>query len=684
MNIALLILVILEAVIILALIIGLVIMIASKGSSSGKISKQAEQIVKGRLDVDDIPAEGNSDAAMTAKAFNAIKNNLMTFVESTKVNVITLSNAIDELSASVEANSDGNAQIATGANNVAAKTIEQLELVRDNLALIDSNNDSVKEIDEAMESIKTILDQTMEVSQSGISNLEGYEKEMTDMANDLKRINEILDKFNGEIKRISEVGKFVVDISDQLRLLAFNASIEAARAGQAGKGFTVVADEMNVMSAKTREGMTTINHILQEVTESSRMVNDSIANCENTYNKSKDTFVTVNSSFRSINDSAQGIYDKIKEISGMFEDMTNNLDQSKEKAENLYDTAQNISDSTHEMAEVSEQVAKESVKIGENAEALDGMLLGIRKLLKQFNTAIVPTEKKPAKQVKILAMSMLDNDFWYGVRKGALYAQKEIDERFAHIEYVPLIPGEMSLDELLQSTINSAIERKFDGIVFPGFLGGANREFKAAAAAGIKLMAYNCDCSKEIPRVACLRPDPKDPGVLAAKAAVKKLGGNGKVIMLVGDKSVGVNVERSDGFKSEIANNKGITIAAEMTVPDNADGVYKAARTALSSHPDAEVIFLTNGLPLSVTKAIKDAGKKGKVSLVCFDHNPEIFEEIKAGTICSAIGQDAFGQGHDPIVWLYNNIVAGDKLNNFIPCRLSVVDKGNVDSLIET
>lgn len=674
----------LEAVVILILLVAFIISTVKKGGSNGKISKQAELIVKGKLDVDDIPAEGNSDAAMTAKAFNSIKHNLMTFVESTKVNVVTLSNAIDELSASVDHNSEGNARMVQGANDVAAKTIEQLELVRDNLSLIDANNSSVQEIDSAMDSIKDILDKTMEISQSGINNLEGYEKEMGIMADDLNRINEILDKFNAEIKRISEVGDFVVDISNQLRLLAFNASIEAARAGVAGRGFTVVADEMSVMSTKTREGMQTIDEIVKEVMTSSRLVNESIANCENTYNKSKGTFNTVNSSFRSINESAMGIYDKIQEISGMFDDMTDNLDESKVKAENLYDTAQSISDSTKGMAEVSEEVAEESRKIGENAEALDGMLSGIRNLLKQFNTAIVPTDVKPNKQIKILAMSMLDNDFWYGVRKGVLYSQKEIDSRYAMIEYVPLIPREdMSLDDLQKVTVRSAIDRHFDGIVFPGFLGGANKEFKEAASKGIKLMAYNCDCAKEIPRVACLSPDPKEPGVLAAKATDKKLNGSGKVIMLVGDKSVGVNVERSEGFKSGLAG-KNISIGAEMTVPDTDEGVYKMARTALTSCTDAKVIFLTNGFPLSVCKAIKDAGKVGSVSLVCFDHNPEIFQEVKRGTICAAIGQDAFGQGHDPIIWLYNNIVAKDKLDNFIPCRLSVVDKSNVDTLIET
>ena len=682
MKIFLLILAIVEALIILGLLIALIISVSKKGTQT-KLKKQADYIVKGKLDIEDVMAEGDSDSAVLARAFNSIKNNLMTFVETTKVNVVTLSDAIDALSKSVDANIEGNKQLADGASNVAQRTIEQLELVRDNLAVIDSNNERMQEINSAMDTIRNILDETVSVSDDGLKNLEGYEKEMVMMAADLNRINEILDKFNSEIKKIGEVGDFVVEISDQLRLLAFNASIEAARAGQAGKGFTVVADEMNVMSAKTREGMQEINRILKEVVESSKMVNQSISNCEHTYEKSKDTFSTVNSSFRLINSSASDINDKIGEISGMFDVMSDNLDKSKEQAQDLYETAQAISDSSHEMADVSEENAAESAKIGDNAEALNGMLAGIQNLLRQFNTAIVPTNKAPSKKVQILALSMLDNDFWYGVRKGVLYSQKELAGKNVTVEYVPLIPGELSLDDLLKQTIRSAIDRGFNGIVFPGFLGGANKEFKEAASKGIKLMAYNCDCNSEIKRVACLRPDTLEPGALAAKSCEKKLGGHGRVIMLIGDKTVSVNVERSQGFRSRISQAKGITIAAEMTIPDNADEVYRITKQALSSHPDAGVIFITNGFPLAAAKAIKESGKAGKVSLVCFDHNQEIFNYIKSGIICAAIGQDAFGQGHDPVIWLYNNIVAGDKLENYIPCRLTVVDKSNVDSLVE-
>ena len=612
-----------------------------------------------------------------------IQANLMTFVEATKVNVVTLSDAINVLSQSVDANSRGNEQIANSATNVAEKTAEQLELVKDNFNLIEENNRNMSNINTALKDINFILDETVKESNHGISRIEELDGDMKAMSNDLSRINEILSKFNKEIERISEVGDFIIEIVDQLQLLALNASIEAARAGEAGRGFSVVANEMNTMSTKTREGMETISGILTEITDSSRMVNESIGNCTDTYNKSNVAFSSVSDSFGTINSSSHQIQKKLNDISSLFDVMSDNSDKSRIKAENLFDTAEAISENTHEIAAVSEEVAAESIKIGTNTENLDNMLTGIRNLLKQYNTSITPTNRKSSKQIKILSMSMLDNDFWYGVRKGVLYAQKELEDCKAVVEYVPLIPGELSLDEIVVNSIRSAIDRGFDGIVFPGFLGGANRYFKEAASKGIKIMAYNCDCSKEIPRIACLRPDPLEPGILGANAADKKTEGHGSVLMLTGDRSVGVNVERSDGFRKQLKNYKGLKVCDELTVPDNADGVYKIAKDGLNAHPEANIVFLTNGFPLPVAQAIKDCGRKGKTSLICFDHNQEIFSEIKSGVISAAIGQDAFGQGHDPVIWLYNHIVGGEKLDEFIPCRLSVVDSSNVDSLAE-
>ena len=118
MNTLLIVLVIIEAI---ALIV-LAFFLTKSSLAYRKIMKKAELIVQGKLDVEDMLVEGSKNsAAVMASAFDSIKNNLLTFIEATKVNVITLSDAIEVLSSSVDANLAGNEQIAEGVTAVAQK-----------------------------------------------------------------------------------------------------------------------------------------------------------------------------------------------------------------------------------------------------------------------------------------------------------------------------------------------------------------------------------------------------------------------------------------------------------------------------------------------------------------------------------------------------------------------------------
>lgn len=664
-------------------IIGLILWIFTVNRSQKKIMDKAGQIVKGKLNVDDIKLNGvEKRSLLVANAFNSIKANLMTFAETMKANVVTLSDSIDVLSASATTNRVENEKIADDAANAKQKTAEQLNLVKANLEAIELNNVEMQQIEKDMEDIKGILDGTVDSSKSGIKNLEGYELDMSAMSTELSNINATLGKFNEDIKKIEEVGDFIIGISGKLRLLALNASVETARAGEAGKGFSVVAKEVNGISVKTREGMDTINKIVKEIIQSSQQVNDSILNCEKTYDQSKDTFADVNNSFRSINEKSLEIQDKMNNIAVKFDNMAKNSDVSKEKAESLYSTSQEISENISEIAQVSEKVSAESSKLSENTEALNGMMSGIERLIGQYNTAIIPVKERPQKPVKIMVISMLDNDFWYGVRRGALYAKKELAAKNSLVEFIPILPG-TDMNKTVDDAITKAVKEHYDGFIFPGFVGGGNTLLQDAPRRGVKLMTFNCDSGGDLERVSCLKPDPMEPGRISAAAIDKYLNHKGNVAMIVGDLNVGSNAERRESFVQYMDNCSKIKIVEEISVGDSADDVYKKTVELLRNRNDIDAMMITTGNPISAAKAIEDCGRAGKIKLYTFDGNQEIYSYIKKGIIGTTVSQDAFGQGHDPAIWLYNNVVANVPFpENFIPCRISTTDATNVENLI--
>lgn len=647
------------------------------------VVENAESIVKGNLNISDVSTDnlvGND--IILANGLNSIKSNLLTFVETTKQNVVVLSDAVEALNDSIRNNQEGNELIAKNSMEVDEKTMEQLELVGENLKIIDTNSEKMREMVEAIDIITGMLSETVKVSESGMTYLEGYEKDMDVVSRDLNSINDVLGHFNGEIRNIAEVGDFIVGISNQLKLLSFNASIEAARAGQAGRGFAVVADEMTNMSEQTKEGMSKINTILSSVQKSSENVTASINECAERYNNSKETFERVNSSFRDINDKSLVVQEKIEQMSDMVKVIADNSEFTKKMADDLYSGAQLINEKIGDMTAVSEEVAAEAITIGNNTQALSGMLTGIQKLLKKFNTGTAPTEKNSSKRIKIAMFGMYDNDFWYGVKRGFNYAATELADRNVDLEFVAIVPQpDKTQEEFLCEVLMRLIKTGIDGIIYPGFLSGIDGLLKRAKDEGVKLMTYNCDINNFMLRETCVASDSVAQGEVCATAALK-LANSGEAVLLLGNPEVSGNTDRANGFRAVLAKTS-LKVVEEVVVADDGDDVYNKAMQ-LFSRKKPEIVYLTNGFPLAAAKALVDSGAKGTTKLIAHDLNPQLFQYVKNGVIGAVVSQDAFGQGHDPVVWMYNHIVTGEAYpSEFINCRVSIADASNIDDLIE-
>lgn len=676
------------AIIELIIIGGLVAFGAFYLNGLNNVIKNADSISNGKLDVDDIDTYGRTANSSTviAGSLNSIKNNLNTFIRASKTNVVTLSNTVSELSDSVENNKEGNTQIAEEASHVASKTKEQFEIVKDNLNIIEANNSHMAEIDSSIHFIEDLLKDSNRNTKEGLDTIAGYQQDMDAMTSELAKINGILTDFNDEINRISEIGDFIIGINDQLVLLALNASIEAARAGQAGKGFAVVAGQMNEMSVKTKEGMDSINAIVKEIITSSKQVNESINQCEEVYENSKETFNKVNRSFETINRQSIDINKKMIDISSKFKTLNDNARISREKAKSLYETSEAISASTNDIASFSQVASEEAAKIGESTQTLDSMLMSLQKLLVQFNTAVTPVKRDRSKRVKIMFISMLDNPFWYGVRNGVYYAITELLERNVDVDYVAINPEYMDIDETVRKSIRKAIDEGFDGIAFAGFLGGGNDLLKEAISKGIKVLAFNCECNSSVRRHGVVMPDIEELGVAAANAVSRKLDKGGNIVILNGNVEVDTNRIKHQAFMETIKKKKNITILDDILCSDDAGDVYKKTMEAIKKYPNCDVIYMVLGYPLAGAKAIEDSHANGSVSLVGYDHSQEIFQYIKKGVIACAVGQDDFAQGHDPIIWLYNNIVDGTPFpepDGYIKIKSTLADSNNIGTLLD-
>lgn len=644
------------------------------------VNRQAELLAHGEFNTSDVLHEDAPGLDILTIAFNDMKSNLLSFIDLTKINIITISDAIDNVSKSMASSYTGNEQIAASMGNVAEKAQGQAKLMGDTMSRIDEVKNRIENITNSIEEVEKSVEKTVHATATGVQHLDDYYHQVNIISDNLNSTSEYIKKLNSDIAQIDQIGKFIIKTSEQLKLLGLNASVEAAKAGESGKGFAVVAHEMNSLSTATKKSISQINTILENIGFSSAFVSNSIDSCIESYGISKDIFKSIKESFDIINNSASVLELDMKKVYNDVSLINTSTHEINQKSLLLHKASGEISNKTLEVAAVTQEGLSELQEINAYTSTLQTMLTGIEKLVKRFHTSVIPVETDSTKQLRITFISPLDHEFWYAVRQGVLYAIKELSEKNVVIDYLGF---KQDVGPQIKNSLKEAIENGVSGIIAPGFDPDIVEIIEVAYQKNIPVMLYNFDLPVKSKRIAYFGPEINSTGTVAARLMVKALKGEGGVVVITGGLDAFVYSVGRDTTLAELKKYRGIKVVAEARCADSIDLSYSTTKDMLRKNSNIRGVFINGAGLLGAAKAIEELGYTGKTFIVCFDYNKEIAEYIKKGIVYAAIRHDPFSQGHDPIIYLYNMLVTGQKPENeIIWTRLEVVDKNNVSDLI--
>jgi methyl-accepting chemotaxis protein len=180
-----------------------------------------------------------------------------------------LSGVIAEIRAESDLLKQGSASLAAQMGESAAAVdessnqIEQMANSIDHVAQTSTSlSDSATQVSETTNQVLSILEQGTNASNTSQHTIEDFANEVSAMATDLALLQE-------ECSRIGSVLEVIRGIADQTNLLALNAAIEAARAGEQGRGFAVVADEVRALAHRTQESTVEIHSMVEGLQEKS-------------------------------------------------------------------------------------------------------------------------------------------------------------------------------------------------------------------------------------------------------------------------------------------------------------------------------------------------------------------------------------------------------------------------------
>lgn len=200
--------------------------------------------------------------------------------------------------------------------------------IADNInACLTQANESSLIVDSELTSIRQATSQGRDVVFESVGSIKQASTSMDILKNDMESAVQAIDKLQQDTNRITSVIDVINSIAEQTNLLALNAAIEAARAGEAGRGFAVVADEVRSLAYKTSESTQHVTDMVNAIQSGTKSVVGLIENSKNNVVLSNEQVVDASGSLNNTSQIMSDILDNVERINQAINNQVGKFDQ---------------------------------------------------------------------------------------------------------------------------------------------------------------------------------------------------------------------------------------------------------------------------------------------------------------------------------------------------------------------